>query len=80
MSNHILERRTPTAAEPAAVLSWPEQAIAEGAELDAAAKASPKTFYGNRVLGTGAGLARVKVLRRTLKSLLQTIEALDRVL
>jgi hypothetical protein len=55
-------------------------AINEAAGLEAAAKESPKTFHGNRVLGMGAGLARVKVLRQSVKSLLQTIEALDRVL
>lgn len=63
-----------------AALTWVEMALNEAAGLEAAAQANPKAFHGNRVIGMGAGLSRVKSLRQSLKSLLHTIEVLDRVL
>jgi hypothetical protein len=58
--------------------SWVEQASAEIAELQAAQKASPKDFHGNRARGIGAGQARVTALLRAARSITQALNDLDR--
>lgn len=60
--------------------NWVEDANREVVELQAAAKDSPKDFFGNRQRGMGAGLARVKALRTTANNIKQALDALDRVL
>jgi hypothetical protein len=75
-TNDVIELRP----KPAAALSWVEQAAKEVVELEAAAKADPKTFHGNRVRGMGAGLARVKALLPAVKKLEQALAQLDRLL
>lgn len=65
--------------KPAPALSWIEQAGKEITALQEAAK-DPKTFYGNRVRGMGAGLARVKALLPAVKNLEQALSAINRVL
>jgi hypothetical protein len=59
-------------------LSWVEQANKEIAELQEAAKADPKAFYGNRQRGMGEGLARVTALLRATKGMTQALNGLDR--
>ena len=66
--------------KPAATLSWVELAGKEITELQAAAKADPKAFFGNRQRGMGDGLARVKALLPAVKNFEQALSALNRVL
>jgi hypothetical protein len=75
-TNDVIELRP----KPAAALSWVEQAAKEIDELEAAAKAGPKVFFGNRVLGMGAGLARVHALLPAVKKFEQALGQLNRVL
>jgi hypothetical protein len=74
--SEVIELHTP---KPAA-LSWVEQAGKEIAELEAAAKADPKEFFGNHVRGMGAGLSRVKALLPAVKNLEAALNQLNRVL
>jgi len=64
----------------AATLSWVEQAGAEITALQAAAKADPKAFHGNRVVGMGPGLGRVKSLLPAVKNIEAALNQLNRVL
>jgi hypothetical protein len=73
-TNDVIELR-PT---PAPVLGWLEQGAKEVVALEAAAQASPKAFFGNRVLGMGEGLARVKALLPAVKSLERALDRLNR--
>jgi hypothetical protein len=63
-----------------APLSWVEQANNEIAELQAAAVADPKAFFGNRVRGMGEGLTRVKALLYASKNIDAALVQLNRVL
>lgn len=74
--SEVIELHTPKPA----VLTWVEQAGAEITALQAAAKAGPKVFFGNRVRGMGAGLARVHALLPAVKNLEQALGQLNRVL
>jgi hypothetical protein len=74
-TNDVIELHTP---KPAPVLSWVEQAAKEVVALEVAAAASPKVFFGNRVLGMGGGLLRVKTLLPAVKKLEQALAHLDR--
>lgn len=60
--------------------NWVEQANKEIAELQEAAKADPKTFFGNRVRGMGDGLTRVRALLYASKNIEQALGQLNRVL
>lgn len=60
--------------------SWVQIANEEIAELQESAKADPKTFFGNRVRGMGAGLSRVKALLYASKNIEQALSQLNRVL
>lgn len=74
-SAHVLELKH----EPAP-LSWVEQAAKEITELQEAAKADPKAFFGNRSRGAGDGLTRVKALLPVVKNIEQGLSALNRIL
>ncbi|MBW7968610.1 hypothetical protein [Bradyrhizobium sp. BR 10289] len=47
-------------------------------ELEAEAKADPKGFYGNHVIGFGVGKKRIDALKPRLKALLDRVHGLDR--
>jgi hypothetical protein len=72
----MIELRSKTAPPP----TWIEMANHEIAELQEAAKANPKEFFGNHVRGQGDGLTRVKALLPTVKKLEQALSELNRVL
>ena len=59
-------------------LTWVEQANNEIAELQQAAKADPKAFFGNRVRGMGDGLTRVRALLYASKNIEQALGQLNR--
>jgi hypothetical protein len=60
--------------------NWIEEATTEVEALKAAAKADPKKFFGNRVLGMGEGLQRVRALLFSSKNIEQALSQLNRVL
>jgi hypothetical protein len=62
------------------VSNWVEEATAEVEALKTAAKADPKTFFGNRVRGMGDGLSRVRALLFASKDIEQALSQLNRVL
>ena len=72
----VIELHTP---KPSPALSWVDVANKEIAGLQEAAK-DPKKFFGNRVVGMGEGLARVKALHYAAKNIEQALSALNRVL
>ena len=74
-TNDVIEHRP----QPAA-LSWVDAAKREIDALQEAAKADPKTFFGNRVRGMGDGLTRVKALLYAAKDIEQALSQLNRVL
>ena len=60
--------------------NWVDEANKEIRELQAAAKADPKRFFGNRVRGMGDGLTRVRALLFASKNIEQALGQLQRVL
>jgi hypothetical protein len=58
--------------------NWVEEANREIAELQEAARANPKEFYGNRARGMGYGLTRVTALLYASKNITQALNGLDR--
>lgn len=64
--------------KPKATPDWVAAANAEIAELQAAAAADPKAFFGNRVRGMGDGLTRVRALLYASKNIEQALGQLNR--
>jgi hypothetical protein len=60
------------------VSSWIEDATTEIETLKTAAKANPKAFWGNRSIGTGEGLQRVRALLPAVQKLNVALGDLNR--
>lgn len=58
--------------------NWVSEATNEINKLQAAAKDNPKLFWGNKSLGVGEGLQRVRELLPAVKNLNQALSDLNR--